>query len=59
MEALLELAPRDAGVDPGDLDVEFLEGRSLHDIVACEATCGPCSRGTSVCPNTGRSYLLA
>ncbi|WP_163513452.1 hypothetical protein [Fodinicola acaciae] len=54
MEALLELAPRDAGTDPGEPDVEFLEGRSLHDIVACEASCY-CTYGTDYCPATGRS----
>lgn len=39
MTALLELAPRDAGTAPGEVNVEFLEGTSLHEIVACSITC--------------------
>lgn len=56
MEALLELAPRNAGADPGEVTVEFTEGASLHEIDACAGTC-ICSNGTYTCPNTGKSFL--
>lgn len=39
MTALLELAPRDAGVAPPELNVEFREGATLHEISACMLTC--------------------
>jgi len=39
MTALLELAPRDAGAAPRELNVEFLEGTNLHEIAACSMTC--------------------
>lgn len=54
MEALLELAPRDAGTDPGEPRVSFMGGRSLHDVVACPVSC-KCSANTAFCPVTGTS----
>lgn len=41
MSTLLELAPRDAGEAPVAVAVEFPEGSSLHDVVACMFTCTP------------------
>lgn len=54
MEALLELAPRDAGVDPGEPDVDFVGGRSMHEVDACVPTC-VCIGNTNTCPGTGHS----
>lgn len=39
MSTLLELAPRDAGEAPGDVNVEFPEGATLNENVACYITC--------------------
>lgn len=54
METLLELAPRDAGVDPGEPDVDFVGGRSMHEVDACVPTC-VCIGNTNTCPGTGHS----
>jgi hypothetical protein len=48
MTALLELAPRDAGEATREVDVEFPEGVSLIENVACFFTCTPVC-GTSDC----------
>lgn len=39
MTTLLELAPRDAGEAPREVNVEFPEGVTLNENVACVYTC--------------------
>jgi len=39
MTALLELAPRDAGAIPDEIHVDFVEGTTLHEVVACMQSC--------------------
>ncbi|MFI6908374.1 hypothetical protein ACIBKY_44435 [Nonomuraea sp. NPDC050394] len=46
MTALLELVPRDAGVAPPEVTVEFLEGATLHEVAACWITCTLACRQT-------------
>ncbi|GAB3428260.1 hypothetical protein [Flindersiella endophytica] len=48
MTALFELAPRDAGEATREVDVEFPEGVSLNENVACYLTC-TIGCGTSDC----------
>jgi len=51
MTALLDLAPRDAGIAPSELTVDFLESTTLHEIAACQFTC------THECRMSERSFI--